>query len=177
MSKTTKNLLIIAVIVLLMFGIAFAVYSHFKSKPIDANVEKENILDDANKGLENLINDIFEEDNNTENAQNKEDTENIENKNDKTNTASTNTQTQTPSTNKDNNAEQIENQTTPGEKKALELAKKEWKKEWGNLEGVSFNNESIQSDGKYVISVNDSKTTRVVCRYVVDTNTGIVEEK
>ena len=29
---------------------------------MDANVEKENILDDANTGLENLINDILDED-------------------------------------------------------------------------------------------------------------------
>ena len=71
----------------------------------------------------------------------------------------------------------IENQITPGEKKALEFVKTEWKKEWGSLEGVSFNNESIQSDGKYIVSVNDSKTTRVLRRYIVDTITGVVEEK
>ena len=55
--------------------------------------------------------------------------------------------------------------------------KEQWKKEWGNLNDVSFNNESIQGDGKYVVSVNDSKTTKVVQRYVVDTVTGVVEEK
>ena len=61
------------------------------------------------------------------------------------------------------------------EKKALELVKEEWKKEWGNLDDVSFNNESIRSDGKYIVSVNDSRTTRVIRRYVVDTITGVVE--
>ena len=53
--------------------------------------------------------------------------------------------------------------------------KEEWKKEWGNLDDVSFNNESIRSDGKYIVSVNDSRTTRVIRRYVVDTITGVVE--
>lgn len=173
MSKTTRNILIAVVIVLLIFGISLAVYSNFKSEPMNANVEKNNILDDANKGLENFINDIFEEDNNIENVANEE---NIESSNDKTNTVNTNTQNQEPITNQDS-IQQVENQTTPGEKKALELVKEEWKKEWGNLKGVSFNNESIQGDGKYVISVNDSKTTRVIRRYVVDTDTGIVEEK
>lgn len=172
MNKATRNILIAVVIVLLIFGISLAVYNHFKSEPIDANVDKDNILDDANRGLENLINDILEEDDNSENNINEENTQN-----NNTNTENTNTQNQVSTTTKDDETEQVENQTTPGEKKAIELVKAAWEKEWGNLDGVSFNNESIQADGKYVISVNDSKTTRVVRRYAVDTSTGIIEEK
>lgn len=170
MSKTNRNILITIVVVLLIFGISIALYSHFKSEPMNANIENNNILDDANKGLENLINDILNEENN----ENNEDNENNENKEE----SNVNKQNDinTENTNKDD-TNNIGNQTTPGEKKALELVKKEWKKKWGDLSGVSFNNESIQSDGKYVISVNDSKTTRVIRRYIVDTYTGIVEEK
>ena len=167
MSKSTKNILILVLIGLLVIGIAVAVYGHFKTEPIEANVSKENILDNANKGLENFINDIFDENDIADNEQSTENKE--ENKT---------TSTQNPGTQndvKDNDI--IENQITPGEKKALEFVKTEWKKEWGNLEGVSFNNESIQSDGKYIVSVNDSKTTRVLRRYIVDTITGVVEEK
>ena len=140
MNKTTKTVLIIAIIVLLIFGVALAVYNHFKAEPMDANTTGGgNVLDNANNGLENLINDILDEENEE----------------------SANT----------------ENQTTPGEQKAVELVKESWKKEWGNLNDVSFNNVMIQGDGKYVVSVNDSKTTKVIRRYVVDTVTGLVEEK
>lgn len=170
MSKTNRNILITIVVVLLIFGISIALYSHFKSEPMNANTENNDILDDANKGLENLINDILNE----ENEEYNENNENNENK-EKPNVNEHN-ETNTENTNKDD-TNNVENQTTPGEKKALELVKKEWKKKWGDLAGVSFNNESIQSDGKYVISVNDSKTTRVIRRYIVDTYTGIVEEK
>lgn len=164
MNKSTKNIFILIIIGLLILGIAIAVYSHFKTEPIDANTSKENILDDANSGLENFINDIFDE-NNIENETTTE----------KENAQSNNTQTSSKPSSSNNTS--TDNQTTPGEKKALELAKEAWKKEWGNLNDVSFNNESIQSDGKYIVSVNDSKTTRVIRRYVVDTITGIVEEQ
>lgn len=163
MSKSTKNIFMLAVIGLLIIGIAVALYGHFKTEPIDANETKNNVLDDANSGLENFINDIFDE-NNIEDEKDNSEKENTQAN--KTNSESNTTKNET-----------VDNQTTPGEKKALELAKAEWKKEWGNLSGVSFNNESIQSDGKYIVSVNDSKTTRVICRYVVDTITGLVEEQ
>ena len=38
----------------------------------------------------------------------------------------------------------IENQTTPGEQKAIELVKAEWKREWGSLDDVSFNDSSLR---------------------------------
>lgn len=161
MNKSTKNIFILIVIGLLILGIAIAVYGHFKTEPMDANTSKENILDDANSGLENFINDIFDE-NNIENETTNSEKENS-------------TQTNNKPSASDNTS--IDNQTTPGEKKAIELVKNAWKKEWGNLNDVSFNNESIQSDGKYIVSVNDSKTTRVIRRYVVDTITGVVEEQ
>lgn len=165
MSKSTKNVFILIVIGLLILGIAIAVYSHFKTEPIDANTSKENILDDANSGLENFINEIFDEN----------DIGNETTTTEKGNVQTNQTQTNSKPSNSGNTS--TDNQTTPGEKKALELAKDAWKKEWGNLNDVSFNNESIQGDGKYIVSVNDSKTTRVICRYVIDTITGVVEEQ
>jgi len=165
MNKSTKNILILIIIGLLILGISIAMYGHFKTEPMDANTSKENILDDANSGLENFINDIFDDD-----ATGNE-TDTIGKENEQEN----NTQTSSKPDGADNNPN--DNQITPGEKKALELAKDTWKKEWGNLDDVSFNNESIQGDGKYIVSVNDSKTTRVIRRYVIDTITGVVEEQ
>ncbi len=166
MSKVTRNMLIVIVFVLLIFGIVLAIYNHYKTDPIDENVNKENILDDANTGLDNFINDIFDIDNEETSGNNEE----------KANKQTTNTETKSENSNA-NKDDVIENQITPGEKKAIELVKEEWKKKFGNLNGVSFNNVMIQSDGKYVVSVNDSKTTKVIRWYVVDTATGLVKEQ
>ncbi len=164
MSKTGKIVLAVAVIALLLFGIILAVYNNFKTEEVGTNNTNNNILDDANTGLENFINNIFDENTIDDNSENKENTQN-----------DTNTQSGNQNTSSGNN--KPVNQTTPGEKKAIELVRAEWKKEWGSLDEVSFNNVMIQNDGKYVVSVNDSKTTKVIRRYVVDTTTGLVEEK
>lgn len=166
MNKSTKNIFILIVIGLLILGIAIAVYSHLKTEPMDANTSKENILDDANSGLENFINDIFDENDNIGDEPITSEQGNVQSNSTPT--------VSNPSSSDDT---PTDNQVTPGEKKALELAKDAWQKEWGNLNDVSFNNESIQSDGKYIVSVNDSQTTRVIRRYVVDTTTGVVEEQ
>lgn len=171
MSTESKITIIISVIILLIFSIIFAVYSHFRSKPMDANmIVAENIVPNANDGLDNMINSILNEENvqnNTENVNNEEENkqENAQNASNTTNTATSDGETDDDSS------------TTPREKKAIELVKEEWKREWGNLSGVFFNNIGIQSDGKYRVSVNNSKTTEVLQFYIVDVDTGVVKEK
>lgn len=165
MNKTTRNIIVIVGIILLIFGIVLAIYSHLKTDPMDTNTTSGNVLDDANTGLENLLNNILNED-----TANNETTNN-------TNTENSNTQNKNQTSSNNNDKAPTATQSTPKEKKAIELVKAEWKKEWGNLNDVSFNNEMIQGDGKYVVSVNDSKTTNVIRRYVVDTTTGVVEER
>ena len=169
MSKPVKIVLIVLIVALLIFGVIFAVYSEFKTEPMDANSQQENILDDANEGLNNLINDIFDENQENEEVQNNEDNTDV------TNTENSNNNKEEEPEKETNSS--LEGQTTPGEKKAVDLVKDEWKKEWGSLDGVSFNNVSIQSDGKYLVAVNDSKTTRLIHSYIVDISTGVVEEK
>lgn len=69
-----------------------------------------------------------------------------------------------------------DNRATPRENKAIELAKKQWTKDWGNTNGVSFN-VSIQSDGKYGVTVYDTSSTKSIQFYIVDVDTGIVTER
>lgn len=170
MSKGMKITIISIVAILLIFSIILAVYSHFQSEPMDANTVGGNIIPNANTGLDNMLNDILNEVNiesNTENTNSEEQNqqENVQNVSNTTNTANSDGETED-----DSNA-------TPREKKAIELVKEEWKKEWGNLSGVSFHNIGIQSDGKYRVSVNNSKTTEVLQFYIVDVDTGVVKEK
>ncbi len=158
MTKTTKNILITIIIVLVVFALICLGYQRFRAEPISANnVEaKGNILPDPNQGLNNMLNDILDENVETE--------EKTEEDKGKDSTVSNKTE------------EDDENQMTPKESKAIKLVKDIWTKDWGNLDDVLFN-VSIQSDGKYFVTVYDTITTHLIKSYIVDVNTEIVTEK
>lgn len=168
MSKSTKNIIIIVAIVLLVFAIIFAVYEHFQSKPMNANTtEPENILPDANTGLENMLNDILDE--NTQ--QNNE-----ENNNELQNTSGTTSANSNTQTSKEPEVTEDDNRMTPRETRAIELVKAQWLQDWGSIKDVSFN-VSIQSDGKYGVTVYDTTTTQSIQFYIVDVDSGDVKER
>lgn len=158
MGKTTKNFLVIIVIaIVVIFALVCLEYQHFRFEPISANnVEtKGNILPDPNQGLNNMLNEILDDNIETEVK--------TEEKKNETTTAS-------------NDSVEDKNQMTPKENKAINLVKDVWTKDWGNLDDVSFN-VSIQSDGKYYVTVYDMVTTHLIKGYIVDVNTEIVTEK
>lgn len=158
MGKTTKNFLVIIVIaIVVIFALVCLEYQHFRFEPISANnVEtKGNILPDPNQGLNNMLNEILDDNIETEVK--------TEEKKNETTTAS-------------NDSVEDKNQMTPKENKAINLVKDVWTKDWENLDDVSFN-VSIQSDGKYYVTVYDTVTTHLIKGYIVDVNTEIVTEK
>ncbi len=158
MGKTTKNFLVIIVIaIVVIFALVCLEYQHFRFEPISANnVEtKGNILPDPNQGLNNMLNEILDDNIETEVK--------TEEKKNETTTAS-------------NDSVEDKNQMTPKENKAINLVKDVWTKDWGNLDDVSFN-VSIQSDGKYYVTVYDTVTTHLIKGYIVDVSTEIVTEK
>lgn len=158
MGKTTKNFLVIIVIaIVVIFALVCLGYQHFRFEPISANnVEtKGNILPDPNQGLNNMLNEILDDNIETEVK--------TEEKKNETTTAS-------------NDSVEDKNKMTPKENKAINLVKDVWTKDWGNLDDVSFN-VSIQSDGKYYVTVYDTVTTHLIKGYIVDVSTEIVTEK
>lgn len=158
MGKTTKKFLVIIVIaIVVIFALVCLEYQHFRFEPISANnVEtKGNILPDPNQGLNNMLNEILDDNIETEVK--------TEEKKNETTTAS-------------NDSVEDKNQMTPKENKAINLVKDVWTKDWGNLDDVSFN-VSIQSDGKYYVTVYDTVTTHLIKGYIVDVSTEIVTEK
>ncbi len=159
MNKTTRNILIMIIIILLIFAIIFVWYQKFKTEPLDTNTVSGNILNDANTGLDNILDNILdnkniENTNNVENTQNKQENTNKEQENDT----------------------DLENQMTSKESKAINLVKEQWKKEWGNLDDVSFN-VSVRSDGKYLVTVYDITSTQLIQGYIVDVETETIKEK
>lgn len=62
MKKTVRNTIIIIAIIVMIFAIILAVYQYFKDEPMNANtLGAANVLEDANTGLENMLNEIFNE--------------------------------------------------------------------------------------------------------------------
>ena len=166
MGKATKALLLILVISVLAFIGVVIGYQYFKDEPVDSTSIGTIVQNDKDKNnIEHNIdrNEIEKEDIN-------KDEENIEiNKN-------TNEQTQQNEEEKiDQNID--ENKITPPVEKAIQLAKDKWIETMGNTNSVTFGNVTIQGDGKYVVCVSDNRTTISVCFYIVDLNTGIVEER
>ena len=171
MNNRVRNTIAVIVIILLIFAILFAVYTHFKTEPMNANTQLGNNIPDANTGLENMLNQILNEEENTTVEQNKEqNTNKNENKEPNSNPEDNNK--------KDNEDDSLEddNRMTPKESKAINLVKEYWKKEWGNIEDVAFN-VSIQSDGKYGVTVYDVTTTQSIQFYIVDVDKETVKER
>ncbi len=155
-----KKTLIIIAIILVIFAIIWVVYDMFKPEAADANAVSTNLTDE-NTGIDNYINDLFL------NVADNEIKENIiqngitENEDEETsNEEKEKTETPTGS-------------VTSREEKAIELTKKEW----GSEDGVYFVNESINAQGKYIVSVRDKSTTGALAYYIVDVDTQLVTKR
>ena len=158
MEKTAKRSVLIILIVILLFVIIWFVYDSLKKEPVNANSITTNITD-KNSGLDNVINDLFEKaDINEIDANLIENT--IDENTNTTNETVTNTGSSTTS-------------VTSKEQKAVALVKKTW----GDTDGVYFSNMSIDNKGRYIVSVNDSKTTKTLAFFVVDVDKELVTKQ
>ena len=158
MNKTVKNSLIIIAIVVVLFGMIWLVYDMLKKEPVDTKVNAN--LADENTGLDNIINDLFD------NSQTNEQRENVTESEDITNSQKEENKTNGVS---DGDIESV----TTREERAVELVKKEW----GSTDGVYFSNESVDSQGRYIVSVRDKKTTASLAFYLVDVDKQLVTQQ
>ena len=158
MNKTVKNSLLVVAIVIIIFAIIWLTYDLFKKEPVNANVEDTNLADE-NTGLDNIINELFDNvivnemtGNTIEDNKNEVD----ENKNGQ-------------NTNQSSSTESV----TSKEEKAIELVKKQW----GDTSGVYFSNMSIDNQGRYIVSVNDKGSTKTLAFFVVDVEKELVTKQ
>ena len=175
MSKGIRNTIIVIAIIIVLFIIVFVLYQNFQTEPMDANSTGENVLQDANTGLENMLNEILNEETNQNIVNNTENQTTQENETVQEQVSQTANQNSSE-TESDEGLTEDDNRMTPREEKAIELVKEEWKQNWGSLDGVSFN-VSVQNDGKYGVTVYDTTTTESIQFYIVDVDTEIVTEK
>jgi len=175
MSKSVRNTLILIVVLFLIIALIGVYYYYYKPEPISADAINKVNVNDTNNGLDNILNSILDENIETNTVQNTEKEEKNEEINNNTTINNNPNNTATENEKVDNNVEE-DNSLTTKENKAINLVKDEWKKEWGNLDDVSFN-VSVQSDGKYGVTVYDTTTTQSIQFYIVDVDNGIVKEK
>lgn len=150
MSKVVKNSLIVIAIAILVFVIIYFVYDLLKAKPTYSEQVQQSNLEGSNMGID--TDKLFE----NVSTSNEEKT-NIEN------------EVEEPK----ENTEVLNGTVTSKEEKAIELAKKQWK----STEGVYFLNMAINSKGNYIVTVNDSKTSKTLAFYEIDVENEIVKEK
>ena len=162
MNKVDRNILIAIVTVIMLFSLVCVTYQRLKSKPIlSDNVIVKNDIN-STTGLDEMLNEENKATNANENTVTNTEANKVENNENK----------QDQKSDKQEDAEQM----TTNEKKAIELAKEKWIDEWGNDKDVLFNI-SIQNNGKYLVTVYDTKSTKLITGYIVDVNTEIVNEK
>lgn len=158
MKKTTQNIVIAIVITIILFALICVVYQQFRKQPIEQDkLGVGEVLPDANNGLDDMLDNILDS--------------NIESNGEKNNDSENNS---IAAAGKETVAD--ENAMTPKEAKAISLVKDKWTEKFGNTDGIDFNI-SIQNDGKYLVTVYDTKTTQTISGYIVDVTTGIINEK
>ena len=74
----------------------------------------------------------------------------------------------------DSNIESNEEKNNDSENNSIAAAGKETVADENAM--IDFNI-SIQNDGKYLVTVYDTKTTQTISGYIVDVTTGIINEK
>lgn len=159
MEKTAKRSVLIILIMILLFVIIWFVYDSFKKEPANANAVTTNITD-KNSGLDNVINDLFEKADINEIDANLIGNTIVDDNTNSTNETVTNTGSSTTS-------------VTSKEQKAVALVKKAW----GDTDGVYFSNMSIDNQGRYIVSVNDAKTTKTLAFFKVDVEKELVTKQ
>lgn len=166
MSKKVKTILIICIVIIIGVVVTFAYIGctnylkegNNKNNNVVAGMnENNNIIMEENNTIENNIIENNLEENNLENNIVENENQNIEPEE----TIEPEKQNVSP-----NNDSELESNND--EEKVIEIVKKDW----GSSDGVYFKIQAIDSNGNYVVSVNNSETTASLAWYTVNPKTG-----
>ena len=153
--KDLMKSLFYLVLIVLVIGVAIYFVDNY-SGGSKGNVANANTVTNNN---------VNNKSNNTGNTENKKNTGNTVKEDDKKDD-NKDKKDEENKENKENedNKKQTEVAPVTGEKKAIELAKKEY----GDTDGVYFNCEKTQSNNEYIVCVRDAETTRALAWYTID---------
>ena len=182
MNKDTKKVILILVILVLILAIVWVIYESLKPEPVSIDVA--NTLPNENLGIDNITN-VYSQENvneiNSNNIANSVDTNQIANE---INDENSNNEETTGNEDKDlgqsssnsGKSEIVEGTNLSREERAVEIAKKYYKEEYGSTDGIYFDCEEINSDGRYIVRAGSAG--KVNNKFlIVDLDTELVEEK
>jgi rRNA maturation endonuclease Nob1 len=164
MSKGAKKILGTVIIIILVLAVIWLVYESVKAEP--AQINETNELPNENMGIDNVINELYDEEetNTTEEEIKKED-----------NSKEENVDKQTEEKNQSSNSEVVSGTKTSREEKAVELAKEYYETEYDNVEDVYFRCDTVNTNGDYVVIASNNGVT--LAYLIVDLATETVTEK
>lgn len=164
MSKGAKKILGTVIIIILVLAVIWLVYESVKAEP--AQINETNELPNENMGIDNVINELYDEEetNTTEEEINKEGNKKEENVDE-----------QTEEKNQSSNSEVVSGTKTSREEKAVELAKEYYETEYDNVEDVYFRCDTVNTNGDYVVIASNNGVT--LAYLIVDLATETVTEK
>lgn len=151
MNRETKIVIILVIILAVVCGVIFFNKQENKSQVTNSNTV---LNETAQNVTEKILNKVENTNTFEENNDKKEDNTNtIEN-----NFSNTNSSEKTSENDSD---------------RAIEMVKNEW----GKDDNVTFKIDEQTEDGKYVVCVMETSTTRVIMWYNVDVKNNTIEEK
>lgn len=151
MNRETKIVIILVIILAVVCGVIFFNKQENKSQVTNSNTV-------LNETAQNVTEEILNKVENTNTFE-----KNNDKKEDNTNTIENN------SSNTNSSEKTSENDSD----RAIEMVKNEW----GKDDNVTFKIDEQTEDGKYVVCVMETSTTRVIMWYNVDVKNNTIEEK
>ena len=159
--KASKIALIVAGIAIVIL-VAIIIYEVFRTKPVSEEMEV-NMVKDPNSGLENMINDLY--DNVTEEDENEivNETQSEEVQNE-----TVENEGQTEENTSSSNA------TLSKEEQAIQMAMDQY---GPSDEEIYFSVDAVDAEGRYIVSVHELETKFLMTSYVVDLEKQTVTEQ
>lgn len=170
MKKGTKKIIGIVIAILLILVIAWLIYESVK--PDTVSIGATNEIPNENMGMENDISNLIE--NNVTNTTNENEIEN-EVVNEVSNETNNDEAEEQVSDNNESESEVVSGTATSREEKAVELAEKYFEEEYGSTDGIYFEYDSVNGDGRHIVRVGTADTRTMYL--LVNLSTGEVTEK
>ncbi len=144
MSKGTKKVVGVVIIIVLILLVSWLVYRGTKSE--QANINETNTMQSEDMKISNEVNEIIEENNVVE-----EEVAIPEEDNNEEEAVKTTEEEEKPKQSSTSNSEVVAGTNADREKRAVELAKKYYENEYGSTEGLNFEVDDIDGAGRYIV--------------------------
>lgn len=148
MSKKTKKIIGIIIIILLIIGVIWLLNVY--AKPQTTSIGPVNEQHNENMGISNEITNVVKQEETNVINETKEEVVNDE--------PDSTTKEEVKENNEKNEEESevVSGTSTSREEQAVELAKEYYEKEYGDTEGVYFTYSDIYRDGRYIVTVGNA---------------------